>query len=228
MRGIILPVLLLVLSGIASADNFSKYSNRTHHWEFGLLLNHVDSWELRGRNGSTIDVDSDTGLGFQLGYNVDEHIYLGFEFTHNSQAYDASVIPVNDPADPTNTGTPVDVHHTLDNDAFNFNFAYNFLTKTFTPYVSGSLGWTYLDSNIPSSETGTVCWWDPWWGYICSDYVSTYNTTPFSFGIGAGLRWDVGRQMVIRASIDRRWFNVDGVNDNTEMYIGKLGLSWMM
>lgn len=226
MKAILYTALMIAICGTSLADEFSRLSSRTGKWEFGIQLNHVDNWDLASRNGSTIDVDNDTGLSFSAGYNINENINLSFDFSHNSQAYDAVVIPIDDTTGAA--GNPVNIHHNLDNEAFNFNFTYNFLAKTFTPFISGGLGWTYLDSNISSSEVNTVCWWDPFWGYICTPYISTYSTTPFTYGIGAGLRWDVTRTMAIKASIDRRWFNVDGLNDNTGLYIGKIGLSWMI
>jgi opacity protein-like surface antigen len=226
MKTMLVPVLVFTISSAALADNSIKPSSRTDKWEFGILLNHVDSWDLTGRNGSTIDVDSDTGLGFNMGYNFNEHFNLSLDISFNSQSYDAVAIPVDDVSGIA--GEPVNIHHNLDNDAFNFSFTYNITARTLTPFISGELGWTYLDSNISNSEVETVCWWDPWWGYICTPYVSTYSTTPFSYGIGAGLRWDVTHTMAIKASIDQRWLNVDGVNDNAELLTGKIGLSWMM
>jgi hypothetical protein len=42
------------------------------------------------------------------------------------------------------------------------------------------------------------------------------------------VRWEVGHDMVLDASIDRREMNVSGANDNTYMDVGKITLSWMV
>jgi len=219
---LLVPPLLLGVS-VASADEFSRMSDRAGKWEFGLLLNYVDSWDLSGANGTTINVDSDTGWGFTGAYNLNEHFNLGFTWTYNSQRYNATILSADTPP-----AAPINVNKNLDNQAFNFNFTYNFMPKTFTPYITGLVGWTYLDSNIQSSEVSNGCWWDPWYGYICTPYYSTYTTTPFTYGIGLGVRWEVGHDMVLDASIDRREMNVSGANDNTYFDVGKITLSWMI
>jgi opacity protein-like surface antigen len=221
MKTLIASALILLLCGTALAGDFSKPSNRTGKWELGLLVNEAGSWDVTGRNGSSIDVDSDTGWGFLVGYNFNEHFNLAFDYAHNAQDYSATVIP--DTANPV----PVDIHHTLDNDAFNFNFTYNILDKTFTPFINGGLGWTELDSNVADSEVNTGCWWDPWWGYICAPYYTTYGDSAFSYNAGAGLRWDVTPQIALKASVDYKRMNLDGISDNTDMYVGRFTLLWM-
>ena len=59
----------------------------------------------------------------------------------------------------------------------------------------------------------TGCWWDPWWGYICTEFYDTYSATNFSYGAGVGLRWNFGTEMAINAGY--RWLEVeaDGLND---------------
>ena len=41
---------------------------------------------------------------------------------------------------------------------------------TFTPYVTGGIGYAFIDTNIPDSPPQTACWWDPWWGYVCDTF----------------------------------------------------------
>lgn len=214
-------VLMVASSGAASAIDLGQPSSRTGKWEAGVMLNSVDSWDVNGANGSSIDVDDDTGWGLMLGYNFNEHFNLTAEFTFNQQSYDATVVPV-DPAGPA-----FDIHRNLDNDAVNFNFTYNVLARSITPFFSGGVGWTYLDSNVRNGDISSNCWWDPFWGYVCYPYYSTYSDTSFSYGVDAGVRWDAGRNMVIKASVGRKWLDMDGVHDTPDMLIGKLGLSWM-
>ena len=70
---------------------------------------------------------------------------------------------------------------------------YNILAGNFTPFVTGGMGWTYIDTNIPSGLPENVCWAYPWYGYYCATYVQTQSTTRFSYNVGAGLRLDAGR-----------------------------------
>ena len=58
-----------------------------------------------------------------------------------------------------------------------FTGSYNFSEKEFTPFVTGGLGWTYIDTNIPTGLPENICWAYPWYGYYCTTYVPTETTT---------------------------------------------------
>jgi len=210
-------ICLFALSFSAIADQ----SSRSNKWEFGLILNYTDNWEASSRNGSNIEVDDDVGFGFSIGYNYSEHFNFGFEFLHNEQSYDATIVPVDPP------GLAFDIGYKLTNDAYNFNFTYNILDRKFTPFINGGLGWTYLDSNISDSNGGTVCWWDPWWGYVCDSYYSTYSDTTFSYSVGGGLRWDIGRNFSIKASVNQKWVDIDALGDTPDMLYSKIEFVWL-
>lgn len=221
----IMYILLLALMGssLVVAESFSKSSKRSETWEIGFLVNHVDDWDVNGRNGSGIEVDSNTGWGFTIGYNFNEHFNLAFEYTHNEQDYEATIVP-----EESEGVDPFAINHELDNDSFTFNFTYNILAKTFTPYVTAGLGWNYLDSNVSDSDYEVYCWWDPWWGYVCDDYYSTYSDTAFSYSLGAGLRWEPIANFILKASVNQRWIDVDSAGDTPEMQLGKLEFIWKM
>jgi opacity protein-like surface antigen len=59
--------------------------------------------------------------------------------------------------------------------------------------VTGGLGWTWVDTNIPNGLPETFCWYYPWWGSYCATGVPTADTTKFSYNLGAGVRYDYGR-----------------------------------
>ena len=79
----------------------------------------------------------------------------------------------------------------------------------FTPFVTGGLGWTYLDTNIPAGLPENVCWAYPWYGYYCATYVPTQSTTRFSYNAGVGLRLDVGKG-VFRFLVNSQWMDFGG------------------
>ena len=37
------------------------------------------------------------------------------------------------------------------------------------------------------------------WGYVCSQFWSTYNASNLSYGTGVGLRWDINEQFFATA-----------------------------
>lgn len=213
---------VILLSPPVLAGSLNDSSNRSGKWEGGFIINRVESWDISGGSGSSADIDSDTGWGFTLGYNFNEHLNLGFDFIHNEQSYDATIVSGSAPF------TTVDFSHELDNDLYQFNFSYNLLATALTPFVSAGVGWSYIDSNISTGDGGLVCWYDPWWGYVCNSYYSTYSDTSFTYTLGAGLRWDLGRSFTVKASLNRRFVDLDGVSESPEFSAAKIDLIWQL
>lgn len=222
MKTLWLVVTAAVAASVAQAGNPGDPSKRSGTWEGGFIVSQVDNWDVSGRGGSRVDVESDTGWGFLLGYNFNEKMNLSFEFTHNEQSYDADIVDASSP------GNVVSIDHRLTNDFYNFNFTYNLLASAFTPFVSAGLGWNYMDSNLSNGDSSLVCWWDPWWGYVCNNYYDTYSDTAFSYSIGGGLRWDITRGFSMKASINQRWIDLDKVKDEPELLYGKLEFVWRL
>ena len=79
------------------------------------------------------------------------------------------------------------------------------MESNFTPFVTAGLGWTYIDTNIPSGPPETWCWY--WYG--CSTFVPTETSTEFSYNAGLGLRLDVGKG-VFRFLVNSQWVDYGG------------------
>ena len=195
-------------------------SHRAHRTEASLSGNYVNSAEIKFGGGSSLETQGDMGILFSIGYNFDEHLALDFDWGYNSISFTG--IRVDDPPTTTETfGGRVDVSSTR------FNLIYNFLPKRLTPYVAANIGWSWIDSNVPSGPPGAGCWWDPWWGYICSGYQPTYGVTEFSYGASLGVRYDVSREVFLRGSIGREWLDNNKATskpefDSTRFDIGYL------
>ena len=190
----------------ALADNaLMKLSNRQDGFEIVLQSKYVDSKTFSGQNGSGADVQDSWGWGFGFGYNFTEHWAFNFDISWRSANYDATVIA----EDENNPGTKETVKYSgrLDTSSTQFSATYNFMDKRFTPFVSGMLGWTFVDTNVPTGPPQNWCWWDPWWGYICSSYVPTVSETDFTYGGALGLRFDITRNMFLRASYNKAWID---------------------
>ena len=70
-------------------------------------------------------------------------------------------------------------------------------------------GWTYLDSNIIDDYGGTFCWWDPWWGYVCNGYTSTYGADGVSYALGAGVRFEPTESVYIQVGYESDWLDLN-------------------
>jgi hypothetical protein len=164
---------------------------------------------------------TDTGYGLTLGYakNVNANLSWGVEGAWGSSDYRSTVLP-----GPGNTGDPVNVRGTVETGTIRFVGTYNFLASALTPFVSGGLGWTYVDSNVPSGPPQGVCWWYPWWGEVCGTYVPTASTTKFSYNAALGLRQDF-QQMFIRGLVSEQWVQI-GSSGTTAWTQWRIDVGW--
>lgn len=221
-----LVLLLIAFSSSALAQRFNQQrpyqadNERDGRWEAGLLLQYQDGISEQGEQGSTLDFDGELGWGFAIGWNWTQKWNLGFRFALTKPGYVATIVP----EDPTaNTQT---FEHTASRYSSQFNVSYNFLTGPLTPYVQAGIGWGKLDSNIANRPPDVSCWWDPWWGYICINDWSTYDSSGLSYNAGLGLRWDINSAMFLRGSWNREYLKLDRGTLDFDMLTFEAGFMW--
>lgn len=196
--------LLLVMFSTNSQATF--YDSRMEKWEFFLAPTVTNSKVLQFDNGAQADINKQSGLGFGLGYNLNNHVELSVIFASSNANYTGTRI-LDD-----GNNTVEKFSSNLYTSKIDFGFTYNLLSSALTPYVSANIGMTYIDSGIPTGNIGTVCWWDPWWGYICSPSVQTYTATEFNYGAGVGLRYDFNRKLYIKGGIATNYLDINSSN----------------
>jgi len=198
---------VMALAGTAQAEN--TYTGRAQHWDFSIQTRYTDSRDFDGGNGTSVSLNDDLGWGFGFGYNANERFNIGMLMSWRSISYNATVVDATDPTD------IVQYNSWLDTGTFAVTADWNILPKRFTPYINGMLGWTMIDTNIAASyQTG--CWYDPWWGYVCDTYASTYGTDEGSWALGAGLRLEVNPQFFLRIGYEKDWIN-DATTDGFDI-----------
>lgn len=170
-------------------------------FELYLQPHYISSKNITSSAGSSIDFDSTWGIGFGLGYNFTDHFALNFDIAWGSTNYRATTIDDNN--------NPVSYNSKMDSSSTIFTGTYNFSKRSFTPFVRGSLGWSYIDTNIPVGPPGSSCWWDPWYGQVCSAFIPTAILTDLTYGVGLGLRFDVTDGFFMRASYNKDWIEFD-------------------
>jgi hypothetical protein len=168
--------------------------------EFYIAPVFTDGKSYSFEGGSNARTDTGFGLTFGYAFNFDQKKSLGIEFVWADQDYRANIVGDN--------GSTVSVNGSLETWTVRFLGTYNFMEGNFTPFVTGGLGWTYLDTNIPTGLPQNVCWYYPWYGY-CTSYVPTATTTKFSYNAGAGLRFELGRGFV-RGMINQQYMDFGG------------------
>jgi hypothetical protein len=196
----ILRTLFLITALLAAAPAQAQ-STRGGKSEFYLAPVFTDGKNYTFEGGSS--AKTDTGYGLTLGYafNFDQHKSAGIEVVWGSQDYRATVAGSD--------GSRANVNGSLDTWTVRFLGTYNLMAGNFTPFVTGGLGWTYIDTNIPTGLPQNVCWYYPWYGTSCASYVPTATTTRFSYNAGLGLRMEMGKGF-LRAMVNEQWMDFGG------------------
>jgi opacity protein-like surface antigen len=197
-------------------------SDRAEQWEFYIPLNYVSSETHGADGGTTVALDSDLGIGFGFGYNFSEYFFLAFDLSFISIDFDARVIE----EDAMMNQTVTQVRGNLDSSTFQVRGQYNFMARTFTPFVRAGLGSTFIDSNIPDGPPTGSCWWHPFWGQICGAWQPTHDDTVFSYSAGVGLRWELTDTFYTELSANRLWIDVD-VGDSPELDATRFQFGWL-
>ena len=200
---------LLFIAALLAAATVQAQSTRGGRSEFYLAPVFTDSKNYTFDGGST--AKSDTGYGLTLGYafNFDQHTSLGIEAAWSNIDYRATVQP-----GVGNNNTAVNVNGTMETWTVRFLGNYYFMEGNFTPFVTGGLGWSYIDTNIPTGLPQNVCWYYPWYGTSCASYVPTQTSPKFSYNAGVGLRMEMGKGF-IRALVNEQWADVGGSYGST-------------
>jgi len=105
---------------------------------------------------------------------------------------------------------------------------YYLFDANLSPFINAGIGWSWVDTNIPSGLPGSVCWWDPWLGYICSSNTPTHDESSFFYSAGAGLRVDFSRRNFLKVGYYRGWADYEkasGSPDNSSVRL-ELGFSF--
>jgi len=186
----------------ASAQNQTQ---RAGHWEASFNVLYADSETVNSDNSASADIDNGYGWGFGFGYNFNDHLGLEFNAMWRQADYRATTTPAAG-----NGNGPQSFSGTLDVGTMGVNGTYNLLAKALTPFVTGGIGATYVNSDIPDGLPVNVCWYDPWWGYYCGPVVPTKSETYFSYNVGAGVRWDSPGSLFLRGQVTRQWLDVGG------------------
>ena len=209
---------IVTLAALCSCWSLAAHADRDTGWEFGGELIYQTSQDISGDNGSTAALDDDIGLALTFGYRVNPHLEVQFGVDWNTVDYTANLVSADLP------NLEVGVDGELESFTTRVGVNYNFIDGPITPYVNGTIGYSFIDTNIPDGPPQSGCWWDPWYGQICGTWQNTRSTEEFMYGLGAGVRWDVNDAWSLRFGYDKRWIDANGSPDLDQI---KLGVTMM-
>jgi opacity protein-like surface antigen len=215
----LLQVAVAVLCA-GSAAVCSAQGTRAGKWEFTLQPLYSESFDVSG-NGSKADVESAWGFGMGFAYNLSDNFSIGGDFSWSQADYTATVSPA--------AGNPTaaySVDGEIETSTLRLNATWNILKSAFTPFITGGVGATYVDTNIPNGPPQNYCWYDPWWGYYCGTSVPTKDDTYFSYMAGAGVRWDSPGSFFLRGLVAEQWIDVGGSAGSPGVIFYRIDLGW--
>jgi opacity protein-like surface antigen len=210
MKTVVLATVCASWAAMAAAqsDSSGVPTYRAEKWDVSLGLIYALETDISGEGGSQATINDDLGFGFAGGYNFNSHFQLGGSFNWDSRSYDATGIG--------NDGSRLQYNNNLESTALGLNGIYFILPGNITPFVSGTLGYTFVDSNIQNGPTETVYYYDPWWGYTYDTYTPTRSESGLSYGAGIGLRVDFNENFGLQLSYNKTWVDINNTAETPD------------
>jgi hypothetical protein len=197
---------MLVFSVAAVAVDYSNPSSSERAGKVDIFF--TPSWmnatSFSGPGGSSVDVSSHSSFGFGIAYNLTNNWEFGLLFNGGSSNYTATSVQAD--------GTQQKYSNTMYTSTVAATAAYNFMSGPLTPYVGANVGFTYIDSNIPTGNWGSGCWYDPWWGEVCGNYPTAYTSSNLSYGADIGIRYDIN-SVCLKAGVGKNFIDWDSTID---------------
>jgi opacity protein-like surface antigen len=215
-------VCLAVLAMAPAA--LAQSANREGTWEtrLGILYQNSSDWDFNG--GTTADIDSDTSFLVGGSYHLNDNLELGGNLTFGQTDYDAD-IATDLNGDEIADGF-LSVSGEYESTTLMFDATWNFIDGPFTPFVSAAAGWSWIDTNIATGPPQTGCWWDPWWGYVCSTFQDTKSLDGFAYGLEAGARYDFSDTFALHGAYRILWVDLDNASGTPDTDGFRLSLGW--
>jgi opacity protein-like surface antigen len=209
----------LTLASLGVLGSHVALADREPGWDYGADIIYQDSQDISFTGGSSVSLDNDVGIALAFGYRFNERFELTFGLDWNTVDYDFDV------ASGSMGILGFSGSGDLESWTPSIGLNVNILEGDFTPYVNGSVGWAFIDTNIPDAPPETACWWDPWWGYYCGTFQSTRSIDELTYDLGIGVRWDVTDVITLRFGYERHWIDIGEANSTPGLDQVKLGIA---
>jgi opacity protein-like surface antigen len=181
----------------AAAANYAPLPGPAEgDWEFRIGPIFGFSQNVDFSTGSA-DIKDTIGIKLGAAYYLTDHLALGGDFSFSRGDFSSVV---------TNNGASVGVQDgSASSSTLLFDATYSFLHGPLRPYVEAGLGYAWVDTNISSGLPVVGCWWDPWWGYVCSGYQPTRGTSSWVGQLGTGLQYNFNHDFGVSVGYKEDW-----------------------
>ncbi len=207
----ILAAACCLLSAAANAQS------RDEGWEFGVDLIYQNSQDVEFEGNTNVEFDSDIGFSIYGGLRFSDRFEVQFGVDWLQADYDVTFQSATTPGLTFNASGEIEQITPFIRGNFNF------VDGPITPYITGGIGYSFIDTNIPDGPPQVGCWWDPWYGQICTTYQSTATTEEFTYNAGLGLRWDLSNGYSWRLAYEKHWYDLDNASPDFDQF--KIGFA---
>jgi opacity protein-like surface antigen len=195
--------------------------NRASMWEvygIGQYL-HSEDVSFNGPMGDVKVKMGDTGLGgFGVAYHFNDFLAVHADLMFGNATFSGDL--------PVETGGTFHVKQDAFLQTGRFNVDYNIINRRLTPFVTAGIGYQYMETELENLPPATVCWWNPWWGWICQTGHAHAWETDFTWNVGAGIRWNITDQLFIKATGGAQWLEYGGAKGVTTQIEGIFAIGW--
>jgi len=204
-----------------SPFEYFERRNKTEVYGIGQFLSSKDI-NFNGPNGGTIPLHMDnTGLGgFGIAYHFNDFIAIHGDFMFGGATFHGTV--------PLEQGGTFNINQDAFIQSGRFNIDYNIINRRITPFLTAGIGYQYIETELKNLPPANYCWWDPWWGYVCTSSQPYAWQTDFTWNAGAGLRWNITDHLMVKATGGATWLEYGGSHGVTTQLeaIFAIGYSW--
>jgi opacity protein-like surface antigen len=210
---------IAIFAGLTLSQAVSAQSaDREGRWETRLGAVFQNSTDVDFEGGTTADIESGTGLRFGMAYHYTDNLEIGVNIGLDQADYKADLV--------LDSGNFAAVRGELEYSTLMVDGTWNLMSGPFTPFVTGGIGWSWVDTNVPTGLPESACWWDPWYGYICATYQDTKTIDGFAYQLGAGLRYDINDFIAVHGSYRVTWVDLDQATSTPQFDGFQLSLGW--
>jgi opacity protein-like surface antigen len=193
-------ISLLVFTMTASICSAQEWSRKGKTELFGMIQQ-MGSEEIKYSFTDilpvTLDMDSATVYGIGYGYNMTDHWNINTDLLFGSADTDVKIVDTK--------AETVDMDYVL----WDINFDYNIWKSRFTPLVTGGIG--IMDFGIDTTAIG----------------VEEVSESNFSYNLGAGVRWDVKDNLLLKVMYRSTWTEFDDANQDLQYDSFSLSVAYM-
>ena len=194
---IICLVVFAITAGVCNAQEWSRKGKTELFGAIQLLGSEEIKYTFSDILPVRLDIDNAAIYGIGYGYNMTDHWNFNTDLLFGSADTDVKIVKT--------TAETEDMDYIL----FDINLDYNFWKSRFTPVVSGGVG--IMDFGIDTSATG----------------VGEVHESNLSYNLGAGIRWDIEDNLLLKVMYRSTWTELDDANQDLQYDSFSLNIAFM-